>query len=76
MLKIDGDGNRRWYNEKGEFHREDGPAYEGVDGKKCWFINNRRHRLDGPAFEDLNGFREWNLNGKEYTEKEYREKVR
>lgn len=75
MLKIDQNGDRRWYNKKNQLHREDGPAYECVDGKKCWFINGKRHREDGPAFEGLNGFREWNWNGKEYTEKAYKEKV-
>ena len=27
-LKVDEDGNKRWYNDKGELHRIGGPAVE------------------------------------------------
>jgi hypothetical protein len=44
-----------WFNEKGQYHREDGPAIEYVNGTKEWFINDRRHREDGPARIYSNG---------------------
>ena len=46
-----------------ELHREDGPAFEGADGTKSWWLNGKRHRTDGPAFEWANGSKLWFLNG-------------
>lgn len=46
-------GDKLWRNEKGELHREDGPAIEYPDGYKQWYINGKRHRADGPAIEGL-----------------------
>ena len=60
-----------WYNESGQEHRIDGPAFEGVDGSKFWYLNGERHREDGPAVERASGNKEWWFNGKEYTEKEF-----
>lgn len=31
-----------WRNEKGELHREDGPAVEWVNGGKSWYINGEK----------------------------------
>jgi hypothetical protein len=61
----------RWFNDKGELHRLDGPAVEGANGYKAWFVNDKLHRLDGPAIERANGFKEWYLFGKEMTEEEF-----
>jgi hypothetical protein len=44
-------GTKRWYNDFGEYHRENGPAIEWVNGSKEWYIDDNRHRLDGPAVE-------------------------
>jgi hypothetical protein len=55
-------------NEKGEYHREDGPAIEYSDGTKQWWINGKRHRKYGPAVEYSNGNKEWYLNGKWHRE--------
>ena len=60
-----------WYNERGQFHREDGPAMEWKDGTKIWYLNGKRHREDGPACELANGSKAWYLNGKKYTEEEF-----
>ena len=68
---IDSEGNKRWYNEQGELHREDGPAVEYLNGTKEWYLNGRLHRLDGPAIEYADGYKEWWLNGKNYTEEEF-----
>ena len=43
-------GNKKWYNKKGELHRDDDlPAIEWSDGTKKWYKNNMIHRVDGPA---------------------------
>ena len=55
-------------NEKGEFHREDGPAIEWWDGTKFWYINGNRHREDGPVVEYSNGSKEWWINGQLHRE--------
>ena len=70
-----GDGSKEWYL-NGFCHREDGPAIEYSDGDKDWFINGKRHREDGPACEYTNGYKAWWLNGIEYTEQEYKLKIR
>ncbi len=57
------DGVKRWFNEKGELHREDGPAIVWPDGTKMWFKNGQRHREDGPAVEYPSGNCGWYLNG-------------
>jgi len=52
----------RLYNEKGEIHREDGPAVEWSDGLKQWYRNGKVHRLDGPAVISSSG-ESWFING-------------
>ena len=44
-------GDTFYHNERGDLHREDGPAIEYTDGSKEWCINNLFHRIDGPAVE-------------------------
>jgi hypothetical protein len=61
--EIDEFGNKRWRNEKGEFHRIDGPAIEFVDGYKTWYQNGQKHRIDGPAIEGPHGNNQWWVNG-------------
>jgi hypothetical protein len=65
---IDKYGNKRWYNEKSQIHREDGPAIEYADGDKEWRLNGLLHREDGPAIESANGDKYWYLNGKRHRE--------
>jgi hypothetical protein len=36
-------GTIRYNNEKGELHREDGPAVEQPDGDKAWCLNDKRY---------------------------------
>jgi hypothetical protein len=57
-----------WRNEKGEYHREDGPAVELANGNKFWYLNGQYHREDGPAVELANGYKEWWLNGQYHRE--------
>jgi len=50
-LEIDRDGNRLWYNDEGELHRENGPAFEGTNGVKWWFRDGVEYRDNGPVFD-------------------------
>jgi hypothetical protein len=50
------------YDGKNVLHRVDGPAVEGDDGSKHWYVNGRRHREDGPATEEPNGRKFWYIN--------------
>ena len=34
-------GEKIWLNEKGEWHREDGPAYECDDSMKLWYYHGK-----------------------------------
>jgi hypothetical protein len=62
--EIDKNGTKRWYNDQGELHRLDGPAWEWADGGKFWYKNGRSHREDGPADEYSNGKKRWYIEGK------------
>jgi len=63
---IDEYGDKRWYNDHGELHREDGPAIEWVNDSKMWYVNGVFHREDGPAVEYVDGSKEWWINGEYY----------
>ena len=62
------DDRIEWYNLDGQYHREDGPAFEQPNGDKSWWINGQLHREDGPAIEYANGHKEWFLNGQNHRE--------
>lgn len=64
---INGDGDKFWYlPSKGKYyrHRLDGPALEWVNGKKEWWVDDKRHRLDGPAIEWSDGTKWWCIDDK------------
>jgi hypothetical protein len=73
FIHIDEDGDKLYYSDREMKirHREDGPAYEGADGYKAWWLNGKHHREDGPAIENANGSKEWCLNGEYLTEEEF-----
>jgi hypothetical protein len=56
-----------WYL-NGKLHREDGPAFEEIDGTTFWFISGKRHRENGPAVEWSDGSKQWYLNDKLHRE--------
>ena len=68
-MTEDNEGNKEWLNEKGLYHREDGPAFIS-DERKEWYIDGRPHREDGPAIEtkDPEDENEWYINGKLHRE--------
>lgn len=59
-------GNREWYNDKGEYHNENGPAIIWPDGTQFWFINGQAHRTDGPSYIGSDGYQSWCINGIRY----------
>ena len=40
---IDSEGNKRWYNDVGQYHRLDGPAVEWCNGDKEWYLNDKEY---------------------------------
>lgn len=41
-VTVEESGEIRWYNEQGQFHREEGPACEYPSGAKSWYLNGQR----------------------------------
>jgi hypothetical protein len=72
-IYINAYGDKFYYKDKEMkiLHREDGPAYEGYDGRKSWIINGLYHREDGPAYEGYDGSKSWYLNDERLTEQEF-----
>jgi len=65
MSTVSFDVDRKVYrNERGELHREGGPAVCKAYDIMEWWENGKRHRLDGPAIERANGYKEWRQHGK------------
>ena len=60
--KIDVLGTKEWFDANGEFHRDDGPAWERVDGSKLWYQHGICHRDDGPAAIFADGTHCWHLH--------------
>lgn len=54
-----------YYNQKGHFHRENGPAIISPDkSTQVWYRNGLRHRKNGPAFIDTKkNIYIWSVNG-------------
>jgi hypothetical protein len=65
-VETDKNGDRYFYNDKGQLHRLTGPAIEWGDRSKSWYVNGKRHRLDGPAVEGSNGYKSWFVNNKRH----------
>jgi hypothetical protein len=57
-----------YFDQDNCLHREDGPAYEDVDGTKIWYCHGQSHREDGPAVEDVDGTKKWYWHGKFHRE--------
>ena len=63
-VTVDKNKTTRWYNDKNQFHRLDGPAVENAKDHKEWWVGGKRHRLDGPAVNWSNGDKAWYVEGK------------
>jgi len=75
-VTVDCGKNIQWFNDKEERHRLDGPAFEGANGDREWWVNDKLHRLDGPAIEYADGDKEWYIDGKEMTKEEFNEYIK
>lgn len=75
-IKISMDSVLFWKNEKGEVHREKGPAFIRTDGYLEYRFNDVTHRLDGPAVIWPDGSKYYYLYGEEYKKEEYWAKVK
>ena len=73
-MTISKNGRKKWRDEKGALHREEGPAVEGEDGFKQWWLHGVRHREDGPAVEYVDGTKEWWIKGELLTPQQFAEK--
>jgi len=58
---IDIDETKRYYKDKRMtiYHRTDGPAVEGANGYKVWYVDGKCHRTDGPAIIWAYGTKIW-----------------
>ena len=65
-IRIDEDRNKYYYKDKAMVinHRLDGPAVEGADGSKAWYVDGKQHRLDGPAVKYADGSKSWWVDDK------------
>ena len=52
-----------YVDDSGRAHRLDGPAWDGGDGRKEWWVHGTLHRTDGPAVERPNGTNRWYQHG-------------
>ena len=48
-VRTDAFGTTFYYNDRGQLHREDGPAVIMKNGYRAWLLNGDYHREDGPA---------------------------
>lgn len=65
---------------RGNLHREDGPALECIAGKRkgnrFYYNYGKLHRIDGPAVEFTDGYKEYWVNNIRYSFEEYKEIIK
>jgi hypothetical protein len=54
----------KFYYLNDQFHRENGPAIEFLNGTRYWYFNGKFHRTDGPAVDRADGTKIWYYYGK------------
>ena len=65
-----------FYNDKNQYHRDDGPAIEYSNGNKYWYQQGQLHREDGPAVESADGTQQWWFKGKQLNVSSQEEFIR
>ena len=73
-LKIYSNSDKCWFNSKGDYHNESGPALICSSGV-FWYINGKSHRIDGPADMWTSGSMFWYINGKQYNDNQSYQKA-
>lgn len=59
-------GTKIWKNDKGQIHRDDGPAITWTNGNWEWWFEDKCHRIEGPS-DWLNGEHRWFVHDKNIT---------
>lgn len=59
---IDKWGTKQYFNDIGQWHREDGPALISRTGTKWWYKNDNLSSEEYPSAIVLNGIAEWRIN--------------
>lgn len=60
---------RRWYDDEGRLHREDGPAVLYENGTQIWWHHGKVHRADDlPAVLRVEGTQEWYYQGERHRD--------
>lgn len=72
--KSDGTNSWRFGTERGDLHREGGPAIKMYDGTLEWRVKGMLHNPDGPAVIHPNGYKEYYLKNIPYSEEEFNNK--
>lgn len=83
-LEIAHNGNKRWCDEYGRFHRETGPAIEYTSGLQVWYTHGKWQKdvnfkdgqindpsEDFPAYRDCHGVQRWYDRGRLYKAEWY-----
>lgn len=70
-LQLDISGCLTWVDEKGGFHREDGPAIIYPDGYTKYYINDTFLALNGPGIVYDNSFKNYYANAKKEFQNKY-----
>ena len=68
MIYVPSDpGDQAWFKEGTNIlHRVDGPAFIGVHGDQCWYLEGLRHRDGGPAVIRVDGEETWYQHGQRH----------
>ena len=67
--KINQMGTKRWFDEEGKLHNENGPAVIYTNGLKVYYWHGKKHRLNGPAvIPRIKKYSDWFIDDKYYPE--------
>ena len=75
IVKTLKDAGSFWFNEKGQYHKDNGPAIILNSGTIIYAQNGLRHNSNGPAVEWKTGEKQWFYNGKEFEFKNWLEET-
>lgn len=65
------EGNKYWYDERGQRYRGAGHVIVMRSGTRRWIQGGEHHRTCAPAVKLVSGYNEWWINGCQYTEEEF-----
>lgn len=56
ILRISNLGHEEWFNEKGQYHRDDGgPCFVYDNGTEVWYKDDKLYRDNGPVVAYVRG---------------------